>query len=160
MIDQASWLAGSAPEASSGFLRTANPQRRDEHGEFESTVDDGAFALARYAEGLVARLGADVAVSVDSYTCAVHGEERTAVASGTSITDLALYSIDREETNELQCKSSPYAKFATVDHHVPYLMELYDEFVKAMEKQPNTLPTFDEALSTQRVLASIGYGSA
>ena len=159
MIDQASWLAGGAPEASAGYLRIANPRRRDERGEFESTVDDGAFALARYDGGVIARLSADTAVSVNSYTCAVHGEDRTAVASGSSITDLTLYSIDGEETNELDCKPSPYARFRSVDHHVPFLMELYDEFVKAIEGTPNALPTFDEALSTQRVLASIGYGT-
>jgi hypothetical protein len=38
-------------------------------------------------------------------------------------------------------------------------MELYDEFVKKIEGEPNTLPTFEEALATQRVLESIGYAT-
>jgi predicted dehydrogenase len=38
-------------------------------------------------------------------------------------------------------------------------MELYDEFVKAIEGQPNALPTFEDAVATQRVLAAVGYGS-
>jgi predicted dehydrogenase len=38
-------------------------------------------------------------------------------------------------------------------------MELYDEFVKAIEGQPNALPTFEDAVATQRVLKAVGYGS-
>jgi predicted dehydrogenase len=134
-------------------------QRRDEHGEFDSTVDDGAFAVLDYGHGVVARLTADATTSVEAYTCAVHGEDRTAVASGPNIVDLTLYSIDPEETSELQCKPSPYAKFASINDNVPLLMELYDEFVKKIEGEPNTLPTFEEALATQRVLESIGYST-
>ena len=36
-------------------------------------------------------------------------------------------------------------------------MELYDEFLKKIEGKPNALPSFDEALRTQEVLAGIGY---
>ncbi len=31
-------------------------------------------------------------------------------------------------------------------------MDLYEEFVKAIEGKPNALPTFEEAFATQRVL--------
>jgi predicted dehydrogenase len=159
IVDHADWLTGRAPARSTGFIRTANVQRRDEHGEFDSTVDDGAFAILDYGQGMVARLTADATTSVEGYTCAVHGEDRTAVASGSNIVDLTLYSIDSEETNELQCKPSPYAGFASINDNVPLLMELYDEFVKKIESQPNALPTFEEALETQRVLESIGYST-
>jgi predicted dehydrogenase len=160
MIDQATWLAGRKPVRCSGFVRTANPVRHDEAGTFESTSDDGAFALMDYGDGLVARVSADDTTAVNSYTCAVHAENRTAVASGEHLTGMTLYSIDGEETNELQCKPSPYARYANINSSVPLLMELYDEFVKKIEGQPNELPTFDEALVTQEVLASIGYGPA
>jgi predicted dehydrogenase len=141
-------------------MRTANLQRRDESGEFASGSDDGAFALLDYGHGLVARLTADATMSVDGHTCAVHGEDRTAVASGPNIAELTLYTIDGEETNELQCKPSPYASFSSINGNVPLLMELYDEFVNKIEDQPNELPTFQEALETQRVLESIGYSTA
>ncbi|HEU5481241.1 MAG TPA: hypothetical protein VFU90_15455, partial [Candidatus Tumulicola sp.] len=82
---------------------------------------------------------------------------RTAVASGPSITDLTLYAIDGDETSELECKPSPYAGFASINPSVPPLMELYDEFVKAIERERNVLPTFDQAVATQEVLAAVGY---
>lgn len=159
VIDQSNWLAGRAPERSTGLVRTANRIRSDELGEFESSVDDGAFAILDYGDGLVARLTADGTPSVDSYVCAVHGENRSAVASGKEMTELTLYSIDADETNELECKPPPYAKYASVSPHVPLLMELYDEFAKKIEGQPNALPTFEEAVVTQRVLAAIGFSA-
>lgn len=159
-IDEANWLAGGSPDRVTGFTRTANPRRRDAAGDFESDVDDGAFALLHYPGGAVARLTVDATVGVASFTSAVHGEKRTAVASGPGIMDLRLFSVDAEETNELECKPSPYAKFASIDPHVPFLMELYDEFARAIDGEPNALPTFAQALATQEVLTSIGYGHA
>lgn len=159
VIDQADWLAGRAPLRVNGFMRTANPERRDDDGTFQSTVDDGGFALLDYGDGLVARLSVDGTTSVDGYTCAVHGEDRSAVASGPNIAELTLFSIDADETNELQCKPSPYARYESVNGNVPLLMELYDEFVNAIEGRPNALPTFEEALETQRVLEAVGYAT-
>lgn len=160
IIDQATWLAGRSPLRSTGYIRTADPQRRDSEGPFTATADDGGFALVDYGDGLIGRLTVDGTTAVDSYTCAIHAENRTAVASGPNIAELALYSVDHEETNELDCKPSPYAHYANVSSHVPFLIELYDEFVKKIEGQPNVLPTFEEALATQKVLASIGYGAS
>lgn len=159
LVDHADWLAGRTPATSAGILRTAHPERDDDQGPFRSNVDDAAFALLDYGEGLVARLTADAATAVDGYTCAVHGELRTAVASGPSMTELSLYAIDAEVTEELQCKPSPYAKYAAVNANVPPLMELYDEFVKAIEGAANALPSFKDGAATQRVLAALGYGS-
>jgi predicted dehydrogenase len=158
MIDLADWLAAEGPQRSVGMLRTANVERHDKASEFISNVDDGAFALLEYRQGLVSRLCADGTTAVESFTCAVHGENRTAVASGNNITDLKLFTVDDEETSELDCKPSPYARFASVNANVPLLMELYDEFAKKIEGKPNALPTFEEGLVTQQVLQSIGYG--
>jgi|HubBroStandDraft_4_1064222.scaffolds.fasta_scaffold00133_21 predicted dehydrogenase len=158
IVDHANWLAGSAPLRALGFHRTANPDRIDDSGAFASNVDDGAFALVEYRDGLAARLTADGTAAVESYTCAVHGERRTAVASGPNIVDLTLFTVDREETDELECRPSQYRRFAAINGNVPLLMELYDEFAKAIDGEPHALPTFGEALATQEVLAAIGYG--
>ena len=157
VIDSANWTVGRAPKSVTGFLRTANPQRTDEHGTFTSTVDDGTFALLDYGDGLIGRLSVDATTAVESFTLAVHAENRTAVASGKTIVDMTLYSIDEEETNELECKPSPYAKFTSINPNVPLLMELYDEWIKQIETGASALPTFEEGLETQRVLAAIGY---
>jgi len=160
VIDTSNWLAGRPPLRSTGYIRTANHERRDEQNEtFQSSVDDGAFALVDYGDGLIGRLCADACTSVESVTIAVHGEERTAVSSGPDVVDVRLFSIDAEETAELDCKPSPHAKFESLGGNVPLIMDLLDEFVKAIEGKRSAVPTFEEALATQRVLESIGYGT-
>ncbi|MDQ2991255.1 MAG: hypothetical protein M3R30_00340, partial [Candidatus Eremiobacteraeota bacterium] len=79
------------------------------------------------------------------------------IASGTGLMDLELFSIDDEETNELDCKPSKYARFKAVNPHVPMLMELYDEWIAQIETGSSLLPTFAEAVETQRVLSAVGY---
>ncbi|HLX25845.1 MAG TPA: Gfo/Idh/MocA family oxidoreductase, partial [Candidatus Cybelea sp.] len=157
LIDHVNWLAGRPPVRVLGFDRTANAERLDERGIFQTDVADGAFALFEYSGGLVARVGADGTAAVESYTCAVHGEARTAVESGPWITDVTLYTVDANETSELQCKPSPYARYAKIEASVPPMMELYDEFVKKIEGEPSALPSFEDALQTQEALATIGY---
>lgn len=158
LIDSANWLAGRAPIRSTGYLRTANPSRPNPaEGRFTSTVDDGCFALLDYGEGLVARLSSDGTTAVESVTMAVHGENRTAVASGSNLFSMRLFSVDSEETAELDCTPSPYERLRSVDPHVPFIMSLLDEFVKAIETGDSEVPTFDEALATQRVLQAVGY---
>jgi predicted dehydrogenase len=159
-IDTATWFAGHPALRAVGFLRTANPKRHDESGEFASDVDDGAFAILDYGDGLVGRLSVDATTAQSSTTVAVHAENRTAVETGKTLTDTTLYSVDDEETSELACKPSRYARFARLYPSVPYLMELYDEFVNAIERKPHALPTFAEAVETQKVLAAIGYSFA
>jgi predicted dehydrogenase len=158
IIDTSNWFAGRAPAKATGFLRTANPTRHDEHGEFVSDVDDGAFALLDYGDGLAARLTVDSTTAQSAVTVAVHAENRTAVESGKNFVETTLYSVDADETAELQCKPSPYSRFAVIQANVPFLMELYDHFAAAIAGKPNALPTFAEAVETQKVLASIGYG--
>jgi predicted dehydrogenase len=157
LIDHANWLSGRRAVAASGFLRRANHERIDHSGTFYSTVDDAGFGLIDYGDGLVARLCADATTAIESYTCAVHGEKRTAVASGPNVLDLTLFAVDSDRTEELECKPSPYRNFALISPDIPPLMELYDEFVKKIEGELNALPTFEEALSTQETLATIGY---
>ncbi|HEV3090756.1 MAG TPA: Gfo/Idh/MocA family oxidoreductase [Candidatus Cybelea sp.] len=159
LVDQANWLCGAPPKRAAGALRTANPHRLDDRGTFTSTVDDGAAAVLEYPGEVLARLCVDGTTAVESYTLAVHGERRTAVASGLFMTQLSLYTIDGDVTEELTCKPSPYAAFESVNHNVPLLMELYDEFQKAVEGEPNALPSFDDGVATQEVLAAIGYGA-
>jgi predicted dehydrogenase len=159
IIDQATFVLGRDPVRAIGMLRTANPERSDDRGTFSSTVDDGAFALAEYGDGIVARLCIDGTTAVDGYTCAVHAENRSAVASGANIAELSLFSIDNEETNELECRATPYAQYLSVNANVPLLIELYDQFALAIDGNPNELPTFEQALVTQRALAEIGYGA-
>jgi predicted dehydrogenase len=159
LIDSANWLAGRAPQRSTGYLRTANPERHDAEGVFTSTVDDGCWALIDYGDGLIARVGVDATTPVESFTLAAHGENRTAVASGADFDDMRLFSVDADETAELDVKPSPYERFASVDRHVPFIMELLDEFAKQIRTGQSAVPTFEEAVATQRVLASIGYGS-
>ncbi|HEY2554512.1 MAG TPA: Gfo/Idh/MocA family oxidoreductase [Candidatus Cybelea sp.] len=159
LIDQANWIAGRAPIRSAGISRTANPHRSDDAGTFTSTVDDGSAAIVEYEDRAIARLCADATAAVDGYTLAVHGERRTAVASGPNLVDVTLYTVDGDGTDELTCKPSPYDAQSSINPNVPLLMELYDELVKQIEGKPNALPTFDEGLATQTVLASAGYGS-
>jgi predicted dehydrogenase len=159
LVDHANWLTARVPQRTLGLTRTANPVRQDDEGEFRSTVDDGAFALLDYGDGLVARLTVDGTTAAEGYTCAVHGEDRSAVASGPSMIELQLFTLEKDETSELECKPSPYAKFASINGNVPLLMELYDEFVKAIEGQRNALPSFEDAVATQRVLKAVGYGA-
>ena len=158
IIDQATFVLGRDPVRAIGMLRTANPERSDDRGTFSSTVDDGAFALVEYGDGIVARLCIDGTTAVDGYTCAVHAENRSAVASGANIAELSLFSIDNEETNELECRATPYAQYLSVNANVPLLIEMYDQFALAIDAKPNDLPTFEQALVTQRALAEIGYG--
>ncbi len=159
LVDMSSWLAGRAPIRSCGLIRTANTRRHDGHGEFTTDVDDGAFALLDYGDGLVARVTVDGTVAQPSYTCAVHAENRTAVASGDTITNTTLYTVDADDTAELQCKPSRHARFASVGPNVPYLMDLYDSFAAAIDGAPNALPTFEQAVHTQRVLETIGFSA-
>lgn len=157
IIDSANWLAGRPPVRTAGALRTANPQRSDAAGSFTSDVDDGAFALLDYGEGLIARLAADATLSVESFTLAVHGEKRTAVASGKTMQETTLFSIDDDETAELQCTELPHKALAAANRNLPAFIALLDQFAAAISSGTSTLPSFEEALETQRVLEAIGY---
>ena len=120
-------------------------------------VDDGAFALLDYGDGLIARITADWTIAHSSHLFAVHGELMTAVASGPDRTRAQTFTVDAEETTELGLRPSPYGNYASVHGSVPLFLELLDELAKALDGKPNMLPTFEDALHTQRVLEAIGY---
>ena len=164
-VDAANAALGMLPIEVVGALRTANAERFDADGVFISDVDDGAFALLRYPEGIVARLSVDGTAAVDSLTFAIHGENRTVVSSGKGLTEQRLFSVDDEETNELECAPSRYARFAAINGNVPPMMELYDAWLAkmdgnaAMPAAGQALPTFADGLATQRILAALGFGA-
>jgi predicted dehydrogenase len=153
-IDLALWFAGRAPLRTSGFIRTANPKREDREGAFEATADDGAFAVLDFGEGLAARLTEDRTSPVDSYVCAVYGENRVAVASGRDVDTATLYTVDDDETNELQCAPSRHATLAGNDN-LALLLELYDELVKQIETGASALPTFAQARDVQKIISTL-----
>jgi predicted dehydrogenase len=158
-FDLATHLAGRAPRATTGMMRTANPRRAGPDGiPFESTVADGVFAFVDFGDGLVARCSADATTVVDSTTVAVHGETRSAVANGTFFGDLAVFAIDEEEQDELGIAPSPYAKHAVVHGNLPFFLPLLDAFAERIDLGTPGVPTFADGLQVQRQLEAVGYG--
>lgn len=156
-IDTANRIAGRPPQRVSGFVRTANTQREDAQGAFSSDAADGAFALLDYGDGLVARLCADGTLRVDASTLAVHGELRTAIASGMSIHEQRLFTVDEDETSELEVKAQSRSSLAAVNENVPAFAAMLDAFANAIDGKPHQAATFADGLATQRVLGEIGY---
>jgi predicted dehydrogenase len=157
-FDLANHLAGRTPSATAGFLRTANPRRIDAHGSFESDVADGAFAFVDFGGGLIARVSADMTTVVQSTTVAVHGETRSAVASGQGIDELSLFVIGPDEQDELEIAGSPYDKHGQIHGNLPFFLPLLDAFAQAIDLGTPGVPTFADGLVVQRSLEAIGYG--
>ena len=160
LIDRASWLAGRPPKSASGFSRTANPQRQFNGSAFASDVADGSFALIDYGEGLVASVSADATHAVDSMLFAVHGEQRTAVASGKGLIDVTTFLVDKDETAELEIAPAKHANLSSIRPDIPLFVALLDEFANAIDGKPAHYPTFEDALATQRVLEAVGYSTS
>ena len=156
-FDLANQLAGRAPRATHGLLRTANPRRTDADGTFASDVADGAFALVDYGDGLVARVGNDSTTVIESTTVAVHGERRSAVANGTFFDDLRVFAIDEDEQDELEIAPSPYEKHGQIQGNLPFFLPLLDAFAEAIDLAKPGVPTFADGLVVQRSLEAIGY---
>ena len=157
MIDSVTWLAGRPPRSYSGFSRTANPERRDAAGTFTSTVADGMFAVLDFGDGLAGRIALDATNVVNSSTLAVYGEDRTAAASGEGPAWAKVFTVDAKESAELQLAASPYDHLKSVQPNIPLFMQLLDQFAAAIAGKPNTLPTFEDGLLVQRVMAAVGY---
>ena len=157
MIDAVTWLAGRPPRSYTGFSRTANAQRRDDKGAFTSDVADGMFAVLDYGDGLAGRITLDGTNVVNSSTLAVFGEDRTAVATGEGLAWSKLFTIDADESSELELAGSPYDYLKAVQPNIPLFALLLDQFAAAIAGKPNTLPTFDDGLLVQRVMAALGY---
>jgi predicted dehydrogenase len=160
LVDLANWFAARAPTLSTGFSRTAVPERSDDAGTFENTAADGVFALLDYGDGLMARISTDATTSMNQTTLGLHAEDRTAVATGAGLTTMNLYMVEPDEQSELELAPSPYAKFTSIHGNVPAFLSLLDDFAQRIESGGGNAPTFTEALAVQRVLAAVGYGSA
>lgn len=157
IIDLALWLGGPA-QSSCGFLRTANPLRNAPDGStYPSNVSDGCYALAELGGGAVARMTIDGTMSMDQSTVAVHGEGRTAVATGGALTDLSLIVVDGDDSSEYELKPMRYAKYANIFYSIPHFMALLDDFVVRIETGGGNCPTFADGLAAQRILSTIGY---
>src|SRR5579872_4958344 len=157
MIDSVTWLAGRPPRSYTGFSRTANTRRRDDAGTFPSDVADGMFALLDYGDGLVGRITLDATNVVNSSTLAVYGEDRTAAATGDSLAWSKLFTVDANDTSEYELATSPYDRYKAARANVPLVLRMLDQFAAAIEGKPNTLPTFEDGLLVQRVMAALGY---
>jgi predicted dehydrogenase len=156
-IDQASWLAGRAPVRATGYERTAIPERSSGGEPFHSDVADGAFATIDYGGGLIATVTADGVRAVQSATIALHGSQRTAVASGENLIDLKTFVVDADETSELELVPQPHDNLRAVHANMPPFVTLLDAFAAAIDGTPAELPTFEDGTHTQRVLEAIGY---
>jgi predicted dehydrogenase len=160
LVDQCTALAGRPPVRANGYERTANPTRRAGDATFVSDVADGAFATVDYGDGLIATIAADGTRAVESSTLAVHGEGRTAVASGKNIMDVTTFVVDDDETAELELAAQPHANLAAAHPNLPPFVTLLDAFAGAIDGKPDPhLPTFEDGLATQRVLEAIGYSA-
>ncbi len=158
LIDLTTWIAGRPPLRSIGYERTANATRTANGATFTSDVADGAFATLDYGDGLIATVTADGTRAVESVTTAVHGERRTAVASGANVIDVTTFVVDEEETSELELAPQAHANLSAAHPNLPAFVTLLDDFVAALDGLPTGIPTFEDGLVTQRVLASIGFG--
>jgi predicted dehydrogenase len=156
-IDQANWLAGRPPVRSTGFERTAIPQRTHEGKAFVSDVADGGFATIDYGDGLIGTVTADATRAVESTTLALHGARRTAVASGANMIELRSFVVDAEETSELELVPQPHANLGAAHANLPPFVTMLDAFAASIDGTAAELPTFEDGLHTQRVLESIGY---
>ena len=156
-IDQASWLAGRPPVRATGFERTALPERRVAGTTFHSDVADGSFATIDYGGGLIATVTADATRAVESTTLALHGSQRTGVASGANLIELRTFVVDAEETSELELIAQPHENLRAAHPNLPPFVTMLDAFASSIDGTPAELPTFEDGLHTQRVLASIGY---
>ena len=158
LIDQTTHVVGRVPVRSTGYERTAVAERTGPDGAaFTSDVADGGFVTIDYGDGLIASVSVDGTRAVESYVLALHGESRTAIASGENLLDVSTFIIDDEEQSELELKPQAHASLRTAHPNLPAFVTMLDAFAEAIDGKPAELPTFEEALATQRVLASIGY---
>jgi predicted dehydrogenase len=154
------WLAGRQPRSYSGFSRTANVERQDDRGSFRSDVADGMFAVLDFGDGLAGRLALDATNVVNSSTLAVYSENRTAAASGEGTAWAQLYTVDENESSELQLAAQRYDHMKSVQPNIPLFMLLLDQFAAKIQGQATTLPTLEDGLNVQRVMKAVGYEDA
>jgi predicted dehydrogenase len=157
LADLTNWYAGGAPSHVAGFGRTVHAQRRDAAGEFTSDVFDGVFAVLDYGGGLAARITADSTTTMNQCSIALHTEDISVVATGESLVDMRLFSVEPEEQSEFELAALPYSKYASVAPNVPPFMTLLDDYARRIATGDGNAPTFADGLAAQRILAAIGY---
>jgi predicted dehydrogenase len=158
-IDAASHFIGRPPVRATGYERTAIPERTSEGQNFTSDVADGAFATVDYGDGLIATITVDATRIVSSVLLAAHGSLRTAVSSGTDLGELRTFAIDAEETSELEIVPQPHDNLRAAHGNLPAFVTLLDAFAARIDGGTAEIPTFEDGLHTQRVLAAVGYST-
>jgi len=79
------------------------------------------------------------------------------VASGPSILDVTTFVVDDDETDELELAPQPHANLTAAHPNLPAFTTMLDAFAARIDGGEAELPTFADALATQRVLAAVGY---
>jgi predicted dehydrogenase len=159
LVDLAHFVTGRTPHASHGFIRTANPVRKDPTGgTYPMMASDGAFALEDLGEGLVARVSVDATAAGEFSRVELRGETLTAIATGPALNDLTITVDDGSGPQPLALEPPLYTEPAGTPPNVLLFLGLLDDFARriAGEKAPGA--TFADGLASQRVLDAIGYG--
>ena len=158
-FDVANHLSARTARATHGLLRTANPRRVGPDGAtFTSDVADGAFAFVDYGDGIVARVSTDSTTVVDSLTIAAHGETRSVVVNGTTFLDTRVFTLAKDEQDELEIAASAHAKHVAMHPNLPFFLHLLDAFAARIDLGTPGVPTFADGLAAQRQLDAIGFG--
>jgi len=159
LVDQANWYAGRPPVRVTGFSRTADPKRVDANGPFPTDVADGAYAYLDYGDGLIATTWVDATRAVEGATVAVHGELRTVVATGANQVDLTTFTVDDDETAELELVPQKRANLAAAHRNLPAFVAMLDAFAAAIDGHGyGDLATFRDGLETQKILNFVADG--
>jgi len=158
-IDAATHFVGRPPVRATGYERTAIPQRSAGGATFTSDVADGTFATVDYGDGIIATIAADATRVVSSVLLAAHGSLRTAVSSGENLTALRTFAIDDEETSELEVVPQPHDNLYAAHGNLPAFVTMLDAFATCLDGGEAMIPTFEDGLHTQRVLAAVGYST-
>ena len=153
VIDSANWTVGRPPKRA----RTSSHGEHSAHRcarRFTSNVDDGYLPSRLWR-----RLGRPLNCRRYCRCRIVHARMRRIARPSRAVRrSMRCRSLDRRR--EKWCNETFRARELASVQKLPLLMDLYDEFVKQIETGKSLLPTFEEALETQRVLAHLGYTTA
>jgi predicted dehydrogenase len=159
LVDLACFLAGRAPRAASGFIRTANPLRIAPDGSgYTNTASDGAFALLDLGDGLVGKVTADGTRTRNRCVYALGGETQRLVAGGPDMLNMQLLLSDAERSETVPADPARHPEAAGERPNIRLFLSLLDEFARAIGGHEHHCPTFADGLAVQRVLDAIGYG--
>ena len=159
LADAALFLAGGPPRSAHGFMRTANRERSDPDGStYPVTASDGCFAVVDAGAGLALRITLDGTLTIDHSTIALHGETRSAIASGPHLLDMTLFVMEPgSETDEFELAEPKHAKYRSVHPNLPYFLALLDDFAERIATGGGNAPSFADGVAAQRILSACGY---